>query len=158
MTSGPLQRSVREIASAHPEVEFALVLARTIDSVAADPQQLRSAVYELARQKLQQLAHDDPLEKERLMQALEVAIEGVGVPPLANLLIGGTSPASRNVISGNTESGIGGFNIADSLVEGNYIGTARSGMTPLGNGSYGVVLGFSSRVTIGGGTAGAGTR
>ena len=77
MTSGPLQRSVKEIATSHPEVEFALVLARTIDSVASDPQQLRSAVYELARQKLQQLAHDDPVEKERLMQALEVAIEGV---------------------------------------------------------------------------------
>src|ERR1700745_1726087 len=70
-------KSVRDIAVAHPEVEFALVLARTIDSVASDPQQLRSAVYELARQKLQQLAHDDPTEKERLMRALEVAIEGV---------------------------------------------------------------------------------
>lgn len=77
MTSGPLQRSVKEMATSHPEVEFALVLARTIDSVASDPQQLRSAVYELARQKLQQLAHDDPSEKDRLMQALEVAIEGV---------------------------------------------------------------------------------
>lgn len=77
MTSGPVQRSVKEIATAHPEVEFALVLARTIDSVNSDPQQLRSAVYELARQKLQQLTHDDPTEKERLMKALEVAIEGV---------------------------------------------------------------------------------
>ncbi|WP_246667364.1 hypothetical protein [Bradyrhizobium macuxiense] len=65
------------MSPAHPEVEFALVLARTIDSVRSDPQQLRSAVYELARQKLQQLAHEDPGEKQRLMQALEAAIEGV---------------------------------------------------------------------------------
>lgn len=77
MTSTPPQRTVRDVSPAHPEVEFALVLARTIDSVRSDPQQLRSAVYELARQKLQQLAHEDPREKQRLMQALEVAIEGV---------------------------------------------------------------------------------
>lgn len=77
MTSTPAQRTVRDISPAHPEMEFALVLARTIDSVRGDPQQLRSAVYELARQKLQQLAHEDPGEKARLMQALEVAIEGV---------------------------------------------------------------------------------
>src|SRR5882757_6151040 len=77
MTSTPAQRIVRDVSTAHPEVEFALVLARTIDSVSSDPQQLRSAVYELARQKLQQLAHEEPKEKERLMLALEVAIEGV---------------------------------------------------------------------------------
>ncbi|MCC8968548.1 hypothetical protein H8A95_41295, partial [Bradyrhizobium sp. Pear76] len=77
MTSTPAQRTVRDISPAHPEMEFALVLSRTIDSVRSDPQQLRSAVYELARQKLQQLSHEDPQEKQRLMQALEVAIEGV---------------------------------------------------------------------------------
>lgn len=66
-----------EIASAHPEVEFALVLARTIDSVKSDPEQLRSAIYELARQKLQQLSEQEPAEKARLMHALEVAIAGV---------------------------------------------------------------------------------
>lgn len=66
-----------EVASAHPEVEFALVLARTIDAVKADPEQLRSAIYELARQKLQQLSDDNPAEKARLMHALEVAIAGV---------------------------------------------------------------------------------
>ncbi|BBC01414.1 hypothetical protein [Bradyrhizobium elkanii] len=67
-------------------MEFALVLARTIDSVSADPQQLRSAVYELARQKLQQLAHEDPAEKQRLMQALEVAIEGVEAHTKSNVI------------------------------------------------------------------------
>jgi hypothetical protein len=88
--------------------------------------------------------------------SMDSATESVIVPPLTNLIIGGTDPASRNVISGNLESGVGGFNIADSLVEGNYIGTVKSGMAPLGNGGYGVVFGFSSMVTIGGGTAGAG--
>ncbi|WLB06843.1 hypothetical protein QIH87_32740 [Bradyrhizobium elkanii] len=86
MTPTPAQRTVRDIAPAHPEVEFALVLARTIDSVSSDPQQLRSAVYELARQKLQQLAHEDPAEKQRLMQALEVAIEGVEAHTKSNVI------------------------------------------------------------------------
>ncbi|RXH10129.1 hypothetical protein [Bradyrhizobium guangzhouense] len=77
MTSGPVQRSSKDVAALHPEVEFALVLARTIEAVKSDPQQLRSAIYELARQKLQQLAEDDPSQKERLSRALEVAIAGV---------------------------------------------------------------------------------
>ncbi|MGC2780554.1 MAG: hypothetical protein WA418_33450 [Bradyrhizobium sp.] len=53
------------------------MLARTIDAVNGDPEQLRSAVYELARHKLQQLSEHDPAEKTRLLQALEVAIAGV---------------------------------------------------------------------------------
>jgi hypothetical protein len=77
MNSGTLRRSVPEIASAHPEVEFALVLARTIESAKSDPEQMRGAIYELARHKLQQLSHDDPTENARLMQALDVAIAGV---------------------------------------------------------------------------------
>lgn len=77
MSSRVSRASTEEIASAHPEVEFALVLARTIDGLSKDPQQLRGAVYELAREKLLQLAQDDPGEKARLMRALEVAIAGV---------------------------------------------------------------------------------
>src|SRR6185437_5280579 len=71
LTSDPT--AVRDIAAAHPEVEFALVLARTIDSLSSDPELLRSTVYALARQKLQELAHD-PTEKTRLTNALEIAI------------------------------------------------------------------------------------
>ena len=77
MSSRLPRASAEEIASTHPEVEFALVLARTIDGLTKDPEQLRGAVYELAREKLMQLAHDDPSEKARLMRALEVAIAGV---------------------------------------------------------------------------------
>ncbi|WP_249137182.1 hypothetical protein [Bradyrhizobium tropiciagri] len=95
MTSTPAQRTFGDISPAHPEVEFALVLARTIDSVNADPQQLRSAVYELARQKLQQLAHEDPKEKARLMQALEVAIEGVEAHTRDNLVERFSVPPAR---------------------------------------------------------------
>lgn len=100
--SGQLQKSVEDIASAHPEVEFALVLARTIDAVNADPEQLRSAVYELARHKLQQLSDEDPSEKARLMHALEVAIAGVESHSnnhLVGRLLGPTVPMSGPLLA-----------------------------------------------------------
>lgn len=77
------------------------------------------------------------------------------VPPLTDLTIGGSDPGARNLVSGNLEFGVGGNNIADSVVEGNYIGTTRTGMAPLANGS-GVIFAFSSSVTIGGSAPGAG--
>lgn len=77
MSSGFSRASTEDIASTHPEVEFALVLSRTIDGLTRDPEQLRGAVYELAREKLLQLSQDDASEKARLMRALEVAIAGV---------------------------------------------------------------------------------
>jgi hypothetical protein len=62
--------------------DFSLVLSRTIASIHDDPAQLRNAVYELARVKLQQEAwQQNPpvsiLEMRRLMLALETAIERV---------------------------------------------------------------------------------
>src|SRR5882757_3870128 len=74
----PDRRALQELPTTHPEVEFALVLARTIDSIRADPEQLRGAIYELARQKLrEQFNGEDALEIARLTTALEVAIQGV---------------------------------------------------------------------------------
>lgn len=61
-----------------PEVEFALVLSRMIESVKGDPEGLRQAVYELARYKLQeQFSHSDAKDVKRTRQALEAAITGV---------------------------------------------------------------------------------
>jgi hypothetical protein len=70
------------LATATPEVDFALVLARVIDDVNQDPAELRRAIYELARIKLQREAwrRDPPLdvgEMRRLTKALETAIERV---------------------------------------------------------------------------------
>jgi hypothetical protein len=60
------------------EVEFALVLSRMINSVNADPKQLRASLYELARHKLdEQIADEDPEEQSRIIKSLEVAIRGV---------------------------------------------------------------------------------
>lgn len=69
--------------SSHPaEADFALVLARVIGSVEADPAQLRNIVYELARIKLRQEAWQQhpamsARESRSLMSALEGAIDRV---------------------------------------------------------------------------------
>ena len=61
-----------------PEVDFALVLSRMIDSVKNDPEHLRATVYELARHKLkEQLGSESLNESRKLSKSLEVAIQGV---------------------------------------------------------------------------------
>ena len=71
--------------------------------------------------------------------------------------IGGTTPGSRNVISGNTQNGIlldVGTN--DTLIQGNTIGTDLTGSVPLPNGGDGIQVISSSSTTIGGAATGAG--
>jgi CSLREA domain-containing protein len=73
-----------------------------------------------------------------------------------NTVVGGTSPSARNLISGN---GLRGVSIsgrsAGNQVQGNYIGTDKSGKTDLGNAGSGVLTVLCSNNTIGGTTAGA---
>jgi hypothetical protein len=71
--------------------------------------------------------------------------------------LGGTEPASRNVISGNVQIGVFIHNTQNSnnKVQGNYIGTDASGTKDLGN-LYGVLAMDGSGSTIGGTNAGAG--
>lgn len=60
------------------EVEFALILARMINTVKEDPVQMRIAVYEFARSKLkEEIVWADEKERERLLAAFETAIVGV---------------------------------------------------------------------------------
>lgn len=117
MTSGSLQKSASEIASAHPEVEFALVLARTIDSLQSNPDQLRSAVYDLARHKLAQLSHDSPSDKDRLMQALEVAIAGVEAHTRNNAVPAPALPPTRPIRRERNEALIAAEDI-EQVVQG----------------------------------------
>jgi hypothetical protein len=76
-------------------------------------------------------------------------------------VIGGTSPAAGNVISGNggilypgVYLGSGGG--TGHVVIGNYIGTDATGSAAIPNGTYGVSVEVSPGMTIGGGAAGAG--
>jgi hypothetical protein len=76
---------------------------------------------------------------------------GVGIGPLVSgVVIGGATPAMRNVISGNVLIGVDiGNTTAGSAVLGNYIGTSADGTTLIPNG-VGVRLMNTSDNTIGG--------
>ena len=71
----------------------------------------------------------------------------------ANNTVGGTTAAERNVISGNFY-GVFFSDPGGNKVTGNYIGTDRSGTSPLGNSFYGVYIGGANN-TVGGTEAGA---
>ncbi|HEY1579306.1 MAG TPA: hypothetical protein VGF82_19740 [Terracidiphilus sp.] len=67
-----------EAPTSSPEVEFALVLSRMIESVRNDPEHLRATVYELARHKMkEQSVSRGRAERKRVLKALETAIQGV---------------------------------------------------------------------------------
>lgn len=58
---------------------------------------------------------------------------GIQVQPTANT-IGGTTPAARNVISGNAYGVVLAYAVNDTLVQGNYIGVDVTGQKALANG------------------------
>ena len=76
----------------------------------------------------------------------------------ANNVIGGTGPNDRNVISGNAAEGIriDGAGATGNLVQGNYIGTDRTGTLDRGNAGDGIsIQANASGNTIGGTAVGA---
>ena len=71
-------------------------------------------------------------------------------------LIGGTTPGSGNLISGNTKDGIRINTSSTNRVQGNTIGANQSGSAPIPN-QTGIFIGFGAcNNIIGGGTAGMG--
>jgi titin len=82
----------------------------------------------------------------------------VGAGASSNIL-GGTTAADGNLISGDTVAGVEVFGAGSSenLVDGNRIGTNAAGTATLGHSEFGVeVLTGATRNTIGGSGAGAG--
>jgi hypothetical protein len=67
--------------------------------------------------------------------------------------IGGPDPSQRNVISGNGSTGVTIGGGGNNYVEGNFLGTDRTGTVAVPNGTYGVYLGNAGISTIGGETA-----
>jgi M6 family metalloprotease-like protein len=70
-------------------------------------------------------------------------------------LIGGTTDADRNVISGNGH-GIFIGTASGNTIQGNYIGTTGDGLSALANSGEGIELLYADNNLIGGGAVGAG--
>ncbi|MFO0849595.1 MAG: PKD domain-containing protein [Gemmataceae bacterium] len=95
--------------------------------------------------------------------ATAVGRQSVGVnlaSGVSNVVVGGTDPQARNVISGHINQGVdvgSGAGVAtDNAIQGNYIGTDVTGTLDRGN-SVGVSVGAgSANTTVGGAAAGAG--
>ncbi|MBX7104425.1 MAG: right-handed parallel beta-helix repeat-containing protein [Gemmataceae bacterium] len=84
---------------------------------------------------------------------------GIGIYSAANnLIIGGTGVGEGNVISGNKGSGIEMYDAGTSniTIQGNFIGTDKSGAIDLGNAFNGIVVSNVSTAFIGGVGAGEG--
>ncbi|HVM59640.1 MAG TPA: M12 family metallopeptidase [Verrucomicrobiae bacterium] len=73
-------------------------------------------------------------------------------------IVGGTSSAARNVISGNDAQGvfIAGNNTALNIVEGNYLGLDATGDAAVPNGFAGVEINAAQSNLVGGLTPGSG--
>jgi CSLREA domain-containing protein len=80
---------------------------------------------------------------------------GVQIDGGSGNVVGGTTPASRNLISGNDEGIELSSGAHGNRVLGNLIGTTASGTAPLGNDFWGVAMfdSFTSNNRIGDGTA-----
>jgi hypothetical protein len=77
----------------------------------------------------------------------------------ANNSFGGTTPAARNIVSGNGTNGIRirELGTTGNVVQGNFIGTQINGTSPLGNSASGVLVeNLASNNSIGGTASGAG--
>ncbi len=80
---------------------------------------------------------------------------GVSVGASDNCTIGGTAPAARNVISGNS-TGVR-ITAVDTLVQGNFFGTDPGGTLYVNfSGWTGLEIDAGSSTTVGGGASGAG--
>jgi len=82
---------------------------------------------------------------------------GIGISSPANI-IGGTSVADRNVISGNDSNsgvGISGAAAVGNLIQGNYIGTDVTGTVVLTNNNGVFIISNANNNIVGGVTAGA---
>jgi titin len=90
--------------------------------------------------------------------ALGNTFDGVAVYNAYGNRVGGTTPAARNLVSGNGGSGVHlyGAGTMGNLVQGNYIGTDVSGTLAAGNAFDGIFLTGVSSNTVGGISAGAG--
>ncbi len=86
--------------------------------------------------------------------------DGIHLLAATDTRIGGTTPAARNVISGNNNDGIeqagGPLSVTGTVIEGNFIGLDASGTIARGNSRHGIAVTGGAGPRIGGTTPGAG--
>ena len=115
-----------------------------------------------------------PAARANVVTGNYIGTDPAGVLDLGNLqagviiigeanVIGGLTPAERNIISGNNQTGVRlALGANANIIQGNFIGTDVSGTLPLANGegvSIGVIgASTASSNTIGGPAASAGNR
>ncbi len=80
---------------------------------------------------------------------------GIYLLSATNTIIGGSVVGARNVIAGNTNSGIRDQSSSGTTIQGNYIGVDSTGTTAMGN-SQGIQVWSSTNGTIGGSGANEG--
>ena len=94
------------------------------------------------------------------MMALGNGGVGVDITDAARNTIGGRSAAARNVISGNSDGvsirGTISGTTMGNIVQGNYIGTDKTGAGALGNHGMGILVSTASNNRIGGSRSGSG--
>ena len=83
---------------------------------------------------------------------------GIVLANSSNDLVGGSTSALRNVVSGNFSAGIHVFGSGSSndIITGNYIGTNPAGTAAIANGTFGIYVDGASGNTIGLASAGGG--
>src|SRR5207245_3674403 len=90
------------------------------------------------------------------LHALANGFHAVGISGASGVTVGGTATGEGNLLSGNSGTGLSFFEGAhDNVVQGNLIGTDRTGMAALGNHFSGVAVNLSPRNVIGGTASGA---
>src|SRR5262249_20548793 len=83
--------------------------------------------------------------------------QGIMVSGATDNTIGGTTPAARNVVSGNYNQDIAlYYDASGNLIEGNFVGLTASGTSTLYTYAEGVITNYSPDNTVGGTAAGAG--
>ncbi len=80
------------------------------------------------------------------------ALVGISVNASSGVTIGGAAPGAGNVISANLQSGLSiqGAGATGVVLQGNMIGTDKTGSSALGNGAYGVILSGTAGILVGG--------
>ena len=78
---------------------------------------------------------------------------GIFIQGASNNTVGGTTAEAANVVSGNTQHAITiccDSSASGNLILGNFVGTRRDGITPLGNGGIGIDIVSATNTTVGG--------